>query len=89
MMLDVIMEECPQRLKKKLLSDLLEQMRNRETDAIFFLLFILRFFLQVCKRMGRITKKFFSFGTFVDKPTKNAIMFGILTASYLTAALLC
>lgn len=39
MMLDVIMEECPQRLKKKLLSDLLEQMRNRETDAIFFLLF--------------------------------------------------
>ncbi|RKJ53922.1 hypothetical protein D7Y09_12125 [bacterium 1XD42-1] len=58
-------------------------------DTIFFLLFILRFFLQVCKRMGRITKKFFSFGTFVDKPTKNAIMFGILTASYLTAALLC
>lgn len=39
LMLDVIMEECPQRLKKKLLSDLLEQMRNRETDAIFFLLF--------------------------------------------------
>ena len=39
LMLEVIMEECPQRLKKKLLSELLEQMKNRETDAIFFLLF--------------------------------------------------